>query len=324
MHATDRLRVLALASLAACPAADYELGALAGETDSGSGSGDGDSDGTAASSSAITDGSASASGTDGAPFVDPLDGVGPIKVWVDTGIGTAVGGLWDDAGTALLVADSDANAVLRVTLSTVDPVLSDAGGPSGLAFDGDGSLLVAQAQAGRLVRFDGDTVDVVADALGSPASVVVAASGHRYVTDPVAGAVHRIDPDGASHQDVDLPAARGAALDPGGELLFVVPNGTTGIHAIPIDPTGKLGAPTPFAQSAAPLAGVCVDEHSNVLAAGQAGIEAFRPDGESWGSLPTAEAIVDCSFGRNGTATVLFLVAASTIYVADLPVDGAP
>jgi sugar lactone lactonase YvrE len=320
VRATEGIAVLALAIAVACTGADYRLGALTGA--SGSGSGDAAEDeGTASAST--SDGEVS--GTDGAPFVDPLDGAGPVKVWVDTGIGGAVGGLWSDQLTALLVADGDANAVLRVTLAAVREELAPAGDPRGLAFDGDGTLLVAEGESGRLVRFDGEGVDVVAQALGSPESVVVAASGHRYVTDPMAGTVHRIDPDGASHRDVDdLPAAGGAALDPSGSTLYVVRSGTGQLASIAIAPDGSLGAHALFAEADASLSSVCVDEHGNVLAVGEAGIDAFRPDGAQWGTLPTPAPIADCSFGRNGTQDVLFLVAATAVYIVSLRVTGAP
>lgn len=321
MRATD-LPVLAIAIASACTGADYELGALVGDTVSGGA--EATSDDAATETQAISD-DADGSGTGDGPFVDPLDGASPIKLWVDTGIAAAVGGVWDDVGTALLVADAEANAVLGVTLGGVTPLLAPAGDPRALAIDIDGALLVGESENGRLVRFDGEAVSPVASGLGSPGSIAVARSGRRYVTDATAGTVHRIDPDGTLHLELDdLPAAGGAAVDPTDAILYIAARGTPEIHALALGPAGEVASRTAFAVAQAPLASVCVDEHGNVLAVGDAGLHAFRPDGASWGSRATEVPILDCSFGSTGPTPVLFLVAATAIYVVDLPVTGAP
>ena len=320
MRASDLL-VLAIAIVPACTGADYELGALVGDTDSGSddaASGD-------ASEATSDEASADGSGTDGSPFVDPFDGAGPIKIWASTGIAAAVGGLWDESVSALLVADADANAIVRVTLADVMPWFAPAGDPRGLAFDRDGTLLVGQSEGGRLVRFDGEAAQPVADGLGSPASIAVAGFGQRYVTDPTAGTLHRIDPDGTVHLEADdLPTPGGVALGPGDAILYIARTGTPEIHALTLGPAGEVVELTLFAEADAPLASVCVDEHGNVLAVGDAGLHAFRPDGVLWGSRATAVPILDCTFGKNGTTEVLFLVAATSVYLVRLNVWGEP
>jgi sugar lactone lactonase YvrE len=308
--------LVAVAVVAGCTGQDYELGRIEDASNSGGGSGSAaTNDPSAVSMTGVASDSASGSGsgsggeTDGSPLVNPLDPVGPIKVFADTGIAMAAGAVYTDVFSGVIVADHAADAVLRINLTGIEVVYEPAGGPRGVGYDADGVLLVAQGDAGRLVRVDGDLVEEVASGLGMPTTVVVSAGGDRYVTDPGSG-VFRIDPGGGVHHDVaDLPGAAGAALRPDDTFLFVTRTGRSEIHAYPLAADGSLGQRMTFADATAPLSGICVDQWGNVLVVGDAGVEAFRPDGVRWGAVETPAPLVDCSFGRNGSQTVLFLAA---------------
>ncbi|MCV7316962.1 SMP-30/gluconolactonase/LRE family protein [Mycolicibacillus parakoreensis] len=105
-----------------------------------------------------------------------------------------------------VVTEFGTDRVLHVRNGTVDVLASGVHQPVGVAVDGDGSVLVAESGAGRVRRVTGSGVQTVVDGLTRPQGILVA-DGYLYVVDAGARQLVAVDLHTAARQTIaaDLP-----------------------------------------------------------------------------------------------------------------------
>jgi gluconolactonase len=151
--------------------------------------------------------------------------------------------------------------------------------------------------------------------------VVARKDGTLYVTDPgyfatpVANRIYRIDPSGVVQVVEafdDVPRPNGIALSPDEKTLYVgfaapVQGTLPFIRKYIVNDDGTLGEWTKFADIGpgdSTPDGLAVDTVGNVYVATRAGVEVFKPGGQSWGVIPIPEKPTGMTFGGPDMTTL--------------------
>ena len=214
---------------------------------------------------------------------------------------------------------------------------SPSGMANGIVFDVAGRMVVAEgADFGgrRITRTDLDTGKSVilaglyeGKALNSPNDLEVGDAGRIYFTDPrysghepvdqpVEG-VYRLDPDGTLVRIVaDIDKPNGIVISPDQRRLYVaaVAGSDQAIFQYDLDSAGNVvGGSTliDFTTGRGPD-GLTVDSDGNIYAARideTRGIYVYSPEGEQLAVIPTPEWPRNVTFGRDDTASTLYITA---------------
>ncbi len=289
--------------------------------------------------------SASQSGTSGAggsfEGVDPIAGIGPVTL-IQGGFSFTEGTVWLPAQGVLRFSDIPASRIHEhvpgggITVWR-EPSANTNG--NGLAPNGD--IVMCEHSGRRVSRSPAGGAPApvtVADtyqgmAFSSPNDVIVRSDGQVYFTDPTYGlvgpqeipfqGVFRVDLAGVVHLVGDeYGQPNGVALSPDEATLYVTDSQDGGLYTYDLAPDGSTGPRTLFVDIG-PSDGMAVDDAGNLYLTTGAGVEVFRDDGTSWGTIDVPEQPANCTFGGADRRT-LFITARTGLYRVDLNVPGKP
>jgi len=255
--------------------------------------------------------------------------------------GYTEGPAWNTKDGYLVFSDTPANKIMKwVPGQEVEVLRSDAGGPSGNAFDAEGRLYTCETHARRVTRRDKKgTLEVLAERwegkrFNAPNDIVVSRSGNVWFTDPAFGeqsdhreldfyGVYHIPPKGP----VKLVARstgrpNGIALAPSGKLLFIADSDQRSVRVFDLDRNGEVSNERIFiSKLPAPPGGLRTDEKGNLyVAAGDVLI--YTPEGKLLRKIETGTRIANLGFGESDMHT-LILTGSGGVWRARLDVKGA-
>jgi gluconolactonase len=202
----------------------------------------------------------------------------------------------------------------------------------GLCFDkaNGGSMVVTETSPSAIARRkpDGTMREAIAGtfnalALNAPNDCVVVANKGIYVTDP--DYLGMTQPKERVYRVTGTPAVvtsvaeydrgkhpNGIAATADGSTLYIGLTGEAEIVKVALGADGTpMGAPVAFAKTGPAPDGIAVDTEGNVFVATQAGVEAYSPAGQKWGTvvLPGTQKATSIEFGGADN---------KTLYVASL------
>jgi len=255
--------------------------------------------------------------------------------------GYTEGPAWNSKDGYLVFSDTPGNKIMKwVPGQSVEVLRSDAGGPSGNAFDAEGRLYTCETHARRVTRRDKKgAMEVLAERwegkrFNAPNDIVVSRAGHVWFTDPAFGeqsdhreldfyGVYHIPPKGP----VKLIARstgrpNGIALAPSGKLLFVADSDQRSVRAYDVDRNGEVSNERIFVSKLpGPPGGLRTDEKGNLyVAAGDVLI--YTPEGTLLRKIETGTRISNLGFGETDLHS-LVLTGSGGVWRARLDVKGA-
>jgi gluconolactonase len=249
------------------------------------------------------------------------------------------GPLW--FGGRLLFADIPADVIFQlVPPGTATRYRFPSHNANGLAVDPQGRLVASENGTHRLTRSfaDGQVETIAAKYEGKsfngPNDVIVRRDGAIYFTDPDGEAdandrqpfqgVFRLDPGGSLALVArDMKEPNGIALSPDETTLYVVDWGLNRVDRLALNADGTAGAPTPLVTTAVWPDGMAVDDAGDLYVATKAGVQVFRPEGTSRGTIEVPEQPSNCAFGGADRRT-LYITARTSVYRVSLDVPGPP
>jgi cyanophycinase len=244
-----------------------------------------------------------------------------------------------DADGNVYFTDLRANKILKLdTKGNLSTFLEESQGTNGLGFDAKGRLIAAQGGAARIVAIDVATkqITVLADKVDGkplvrPNDLVVDRQGGVYFTDPEPGLVCYAAADGRVSQLIDgLPRPNGVILSPDETTLYVVPSGSPGVLAYPVEGPGKIGGSRVLARLAQPESGparggdgLAVDRAGNLYLAVPAlkAVQVVSPAGKTLGMIAVAESPSNADFGGKDLRT-LYITARTSVYAVATDAQG--
>jgi len=263
------------------------------------------------------------------------------------------GPVWLPGEQALVFSDIPASRLMRWSEADGLSVYRTCDHPNGNLLDQEGRLLTCQHGARNIVRTEQDgSITVLVDRFDgkrfhSPNDLAVHSDGTLWFTDPPWGLpaqtegkeygghwVFRVDSSTGIATPVirDLVMPNGIALSPDESVLYVA---DTGGHTSHPDPRYYLRPATLSAYRLGPdhrldpaplwcvetlCDGMCVDEHGNIYATGQA-VTVWSPDGTQIDTIEVPEQPANVCFGGNDNRT-LFITARTSLYAVRLRVAG--
>ena len=275
--------------------------------------------------------------------IDPLMGRRAIEK-VRGGFTFAEGPVWIASRDVLLFTDIPADTIHELQPpATVTVFRNPTGRSNGLGLDPQGRLIASEGDNRRVSRTLADgTVVTVADRwqgkrLNSPNDNITRSDGTIYFTDPPYGVpagqsreldfqgVFRVDPAGTLHlESSDMNRPNGVALSPDEKTLYVDDTADGLVRKFPVRPDGSLGPPTLFVPSTGGGGdGMAVDDAGNVYVATDAGVQVYKPNGVTWGTIALPEVPSNCTFGGPDRKT-LYITATTSLYRVALNVPGRP
>jgi gluconolactonase len=271
--------------------------------------------------------------------LDEITPVGEIQK-VQTGFSFTEGPAPDGDGN-LYFTDIPKNRIHRLSPSgELSVFLEESQRCNGLMVDGRGRLIACQGGAGRVIAIDLKTkeITVLADKYNgkrflAPNDLTLDRQGGIYFTDPRFGAganaqeteaVYYISPSGEVTRLIDdLKQPNGIHLAPDEKTLYVLPTGTVGLFAYPVEAPGKLGKPRKFDVVSSGGDGMAVDTAGNLYLTQMSlsGVLVVSPEGKRLGLIKTPEIPANCVFGGADFKT-LYVTARSSLYAIPMPVKG--
>ena len=96
------------------------------------------------------------------------------------------------------------------------------------------------------------------------------------------------------------------------------------MRTFPIKPDSSLGPPTTFVPSTGGGGdGMAIDDAGNLYVTTNAGVQVYKPNGMTWGTIAVPEVPTNCTFGDSDRKT-LFITAPTSLYRVTLTVPGLP
>lgn len=287
---------------------------------------------------------------------NPIQGIAPAKVLIDTGSYTD-GPVWH-AGEGVLfftvpIGDGDVPGLYRVrpdgsAMKVRGGSIKKGDIPVGNAVNENGDLITAEAKtllrgspsgapAPVAAAYPGDKGMTPFDTLND---AVVMKNGTMFVTDPgyfadpppMANRLYRIGADGAvtvADKFDNVPRPNGVALSPDQKILYVgferPPAGVKPyIEKYYVKEDGSLAEHSHFAEldiDASPD-GVEVDKAGNVYVANKAGVTVFKADGKKIGNVAIPEQPTGLAFGGTDFKTLYVTTQGTKIYSLKVNVTG--
>jgi len=256
----------------------------------------------------------------------------------------AEGPVWNEG--ALLFSDVQANTLYRFEEpNALSVYLQPSDYANGLAIDIDGGLLRAETGGQGLMTkrvshlLAGETTVLADEYTGlpfnTPNDIAVRSDGTIYFTDPGFSlldedvqlgfrGVFRIAPDKSLHAEVEGPLngrPNGIILSLDESLLYFADTMSNNIMSAVVQTDGSLATPTIFATAAKSPDGMTIDSVGNVFVAGGGDVEAFAPDGSSWGSISIESSARNVTFGGADKKS-LYVTAKTGLYRVRMPIAG--
>ncbi len=276
--------------------------------------------------------------------IDPLMGRSDVEK-VRGGFTFTEGPVWIASKSLLLFSDIPADTIDQFQPpATLTVFRRPSGESNGLGLDAQGWLIASEGDNRRVSRTLPDgTVVTVADRwqgkrLNSPNDNVTRSDGNIYFTDPPYGlpagqareldfqGVFRVDPAGTLHlESMDMNRPNGLALSPDGKTLYVDDDQAGGlVRKFPVRPDGSLGPPTLFVPATGGGGdGMAMDDAGNLYVTTTAGVQVYKPNGMTWGTISVPEVPSNCTFGGSDRKT-LYITARTSLYRVTLKVPGLP
>ncbi|WP_297827447.1 SMP-30/gluconolactonase/LRE family protein [Mycobacterium sp.] len=275
--------------------------------------------------------------------IDPLTGRSAVEK-VRGGFTFTEGPVWIASRGVLLFSDIPADTIDELQPpASVTVFRTPTGRSNGLGLDPQGRLIASEGDNRRVSRTLADgTVVTVADRwqgkrLNSPNDNITRSDGTIYFTDPPYGVpagqareldfqgVFRVDPAGTLHlESSDMNRPNGVALSPDEKTLYVDDTADGLVRKFPVRPDGSLGPPTLFVPSTGGGGdGMAVDDAGNVYVATDAGVQVYKPNGVTWGTIAVPEVPSNCTFGGPDRKT-LYITAKTSLYRVALTIPGRP
>jgi gluconolactonase len=258
------------------------------------------------------DGGVRDAGPDGGPGDagprNPVAGAGPYT-FIQGAFRFLDGPEWVEADQELLFCDwGPGGDVIYRYSGAVGTFRTPGQQSAGLSIDPTtGDLIAAEMDARRITRTtsDGTIVPVVETYLGDqfngPNDLIVKSNGTIYFTDPPYGLMGRpryltfnglfrvfTGSTAAALEwqgDQVLDEPNGIALSPDESLLYVVNSTRNEVVVFDVMPDDSLANRRQFAPTNPIPDGMAVDADGNVYVATRDGIQVFRPDGTTWGTI---------------------------------------
>lgn len=285
---------------------------------------------------------------------NPIDGIGAVRVALDTGDYTD-GPVWSmKQGVLFFATPLGVGGLYRLHADGGASKVHDgdgvSGAPIGNAVDKAGNIImvetqrirrgVAAADAGAptLVAAGYEDGDGGVGAFDTLKAAVVGASGTIYATDPgyfatpIANRIYRVTPQGnviVVEKFEDLPRPNGLALTPDGKGLYVgFSEPTLGtkpfVSKYVVNADGSLGARSKFVEldNGAQPDGIEVDQGGNVYIATKAGLAVFKSDATKIGTVAVPSQPTGIAFGGKDLTTLYITTQGTKIYRVTVNVAG--
>ena len=301
-----------------------------------------------------TPGSSGAPGTSDDLTKNPIEGIAPAAVILDTGAFTD-GPIWSAKEEVLFFTTPLGEGGLYrmkddgATMKVLDGDRVSGALPIGNTIDKTGQLIRVEAK--RLMRgtAGGDAgpvteiastfpseggvlpFDTLNDAVISPTGTIYA-TDPGYFTEPIANRIYRITPGGVVsvvEEFLDVPRPNGIALSPDAKLLYVgfsAPGlGTKPvIRKYHVQPDGSIGEHGKFVELELESQpdGVEVDKAGNVYVANKAGVTVFKSDGSKIGVVAIPEQPTGMAFGGKNLKTLYVTTQGTKIFELHVNVPG--
>ncbi|HMP01897.1 MAG TPA: SMP-30/gluconolactonase/LRE family protein [Gemmatales bacterium] len=261
-------------------------------------------------------------------------------VKVQTGFSFTEGPAADKEGN-IYFTDIPKNRIMRLSRSgELSVFLEESQRCNGLMMDPRGRLVACQGGAGRVIAIDTETkeITVLADRyqgkrFKAPNDLTIDQQGGIYFTDPSFGAgpdaqeteaVYYVSPGGeVTRLIADLKQPNGIHLSRDEKTLYVLPSGTTGLFAYPIEAPGKLGSPQKHEVVKHGGDGMAMDVDGNLYLTQMmlSGVLVVSPEGKQLGLIKLPEVPANCVFGGPDFQT-LYVTARTSVYAVPMPRKG--